>query len=123
MQSGRRHRFLLLMLCAFIVSLLMNAGMASSVRADADAWPGGATTLSLDAGMSDANAADTHGECRQIPADDVCGDDVTLVDDDWMLPAWQVASFRYVPPAVPSSLDVADIAVPVARLFRPPDFA
>jgi hypothetical protein len=123
MPSGRRHRFLLLMLCAFIVSLLMNVGVAGSVRASANAWPEGATKQSLAVGMSDANAADTYGECKQTPAGDACGDDVTFVDDEWMLPAWQVASFHYVPPAVPSSLDVADISVPVARLFRPPDLA
>lgn len=121
MQTGRRHRVLLLMLCAFIVSMLMNAGMATGVRTDT--WSGDAARLSLATGMLDANATDTYGECRQTPAEEACGVDVTFVDDEWMLPAFHIASFHYVPPAAPSSLRVADLPVPVALFLRPPDIA
>ncbi|HTV84343.1 MAG TPA: hypothetical protein VME63_02990 [Dyella sp.] len=123
MQSDRRHRPLLLMLCACMLSLLMNASMAAGARMYAKAWPGDTVQLSLPAGTSDAQAPDPHVACQPVPAGDTCDEDVTFADDEWVLPARHVLSLNYVPPAAPSSADVADLPASVALFLRPPDLA
>lgn len=123
MLTGRRHRLLLLMLCAFIVSLLMNASVAASVRACADAWLGDVVALSLAADTSNANTPDTHGVWQQTPTGDASGEDVTFVDDEWVLPAPQTLSLNNVSSAAPLGANVADLPASVALLLRPPDLA